>query len=53
MSDSAEREWRFYVDDLLAAAEKVLRYSAKLWSIVSTDVPSLVSHLRTLRAAGG
>ena len=117
MSDTAEREWRVYVDDMLAAAEKVLRYCDEmdqkgfladelvydatvrnlelvgeaathvpdhvrtahaeipwrmvvalrnrlihgylgidndtLWSIISTDVPSLVSHLRTLQGHRG
>ncbi|TRZ55977.1 MAG: DUF86 domain-containing protein [Rhodocyclaceae bacterium] len=27
MSDEAQREWRFYVDDMIAFAEKVLAYA--------------------------
>ena len=27
MSDSAQREWRFYLDDIIAIAEKVVVYS--------------------------
>lgn len=30
MSDGATREWRFYVDDMIAFAEKVLAYTAGL-----------------------
>jgi uncharacterized protein with HEPN domain len=28
MSEAGERAWRFYVDDMIAAAEKVVAYSA-------------------------
>lgn len=28
MSDAAAREWRFYVDDMIASGEKVLVYTA-------------------------
>jgi uncharacterized protein with HEPN domain len=88
MSDGV-REWRFYVDDMIAFAEKVLAYTAgldqpafvantlvydatlrphmivatrnrlihaylgidndTLWSIVVTDVPALLTTLRTVR----
>ena len=27
MSDSAQREWRFYLDDMIGFAEKVIVYS--------------------------
>lgn len=27
MSDDAAREWRFYIDDMIAFAEKVITYS--------------------------
>ncbi|MBK9624887.1 MAG: DUF86 domain-containing protein [Rhodocyclaceae bacterium] len=27
MSDNAEREWRFYLDDMIAFAEKVIAYT--------------------------
>jgi uncharacterized protein with HEPN domain len=30
MSDSATREWRFYIDDMIAFAEKVVVYTAGL-----------------------
>jgi len=30
MSDAGEREWRFYIDDMIAFAEKVIRYTADL-----------------------
>ena len=28
MSDPIEREWRFYIDDMIGFAEKVIAYSA-------------------------
>lgn len=30
MSDTGWREWRFYLDDMIGFAEKVLRYTEKL-----------------------
>ena len=30
MSDSAKREWRFYLDDMIAFAEKVIEYTEGL-----------------------
>jgi uncharacterized protein with HEPN domain len=30
MSDSAQREWRFYVDDMIGFAEKVIAYTQGL-----------------------
>ena len=30
MSDSAQREWRFYIDDMIGFAEKVIAYSQGL-----------------------
>lgn len=27
MSDAAAREWRFYIDDMIAFAEKVIAYT--------------------------
>ena len=27
MSDSAQREWRFYLDDMIGFAEKVIAYA--------------------------
>jgi uncharacterized protein with HEPN domain len=30
MSDSTQREWRFYIDDMMSFAEKVAIYSDKL-----------------------
>ncbi len=27
MSDAAEREWRFYIDDMITFAQKVLSYT--------------------------
>ncbi len=30
MSETTRREWRFYVDDMIAFAEKALAYSAGL-----------------------
>ena len=38
MSDPGKREWRFYVDDMVAFAEKVLAYTAGL------DQESFVAH---------
>ncbi len=29
MSDPAAREWRFYIDDMIAFAEKVLAYTRR------------------------
>jgi uncharacterized protein with HEPN domain len=37
MSESPEREWRFYLDDMIAFAEKVLAYTGGL------DQPSFVA----------
>ena len=30
MSDPAQREWRFYLDDMIGFAEKVIIYTAEL-----------------------
>lgn len=30
MSEAAGREWRFYIDDMIAFAEKVVAYTAGL-----------------------
>jgi uncharacterized protein with HEPN domain len=30
MSDTAEREWRFYVDDMITFAQKVMTYTGGL-----------------------
>lgn len=30
MSDSAQREWRFYLDDMISFAEKVVAYTNRL-----------------------
>ena len=30
MSETAKREWRFYLDDMIAFAEKVISYSGGL-----------------------
>lgn len=30
MSDSAQREWRFYIDDMIGSAEKVMAYTQGL-----------------------
>jgi len=30
MSDNAGREWRFYIEDMIAFAERVISYTAKL-----------------------
>ena len=30
MSDSAQREWRFYLDDMIGFAEKVIAYTSGL-----------------------
>jgi len=30
MSDTEGREWRFYIDDMIAFAERVIRYTADL-----------------------
>ena len=27
MSDTASREWRFYIDDMIGCAEKVIAYT--------------------------
>jgi uncharacterized protein with HEPN domain len=45
MSDSVQREWHFYLDDMIGFAEKVIAY----WSIIQTDIPSLLPQLRQLR----
>ena len=30
MSNTSQREWRFYIDDMICFSEKVLRYTKKL-----------------------
>ena len=30
MSDSAQREWRFYIDDMIGFADKVIAYTQGL-----------------------
>jgi uncharacterized protein with HEPN domain len=53
VSDSPQREWRFYVDDMIGFAEKVLAYlgidNDTLWSIVRGDIPALLPALRALK----
>lgn len=39
MSEGASREWRFYVDDMIAFAEKVLGYTAGLDQTAFVDDP--------------
>jgi uncharacterized protein with HEPN domain len=68
MSKSPAREWRFYVDDMIGCAERVMRYTADrnrlihgylgidndtVWSIVSTDVPRLLMQFQHVRQSGG
>ncbi len=42
MSDPAQREWRFYLDDMVSFAEKVIAYTQTLDqdSFVSSDLKS-------------
>ncbi len=36
MSEPADREWRFDIDDMIAFAEKVLGYAAQLFAARGT-----------------
>jgi len=47
VSDSTQREWRFYLDDMIGFAEKVIAYT--LWSIIRSDVPALLPNIRALK----
>jgi uncharacterized protein with HEPN domain len=65
MSDASQREWRFYLDDMIDFAGKVLAYTDgldqagfvasgltyddTLWSIIQDDVPELLPFLQTLK----
>ena len=40
MSDNAEREWRFYLDDMIVFAEKVIAYTDGLDQTASRRKPS-------------
>ena len=46
MSDPADREWRFYVDDMIECAEK----NDTLWSIITSDVPALLPQLSAVNS---
>jgi uncharacterized protein YutE (UPF0331/DUF86 family) len=64
MSESAQREWRLCIDDMIGFAGKVIATRNRLihgylgidndtlWSIIRGDVPALLERLRALRAAG-
>ncbi len=43
MSDSTQREWRFYLDDFLGIDNDTL------WSIIHSDVPALLPAMRALK----
>lgn len=47
MSDSAQREWRFYLDDMISFAEKVVAYTNGLDQ--ATFVASSLNYDATLR----
>lgn len=47
MSDSAQREWRFYLDDMISFAEKVVAYTNDLDQ--ATFVASGLNYDATLR----
>ncbi len=42
MSDGPAREWRFYLDDMIGFAEKVVT--------ITDDIPELLSQLYALKA---
>ncbi len=55
MSDVASREWRFYLDDMIQFAEKVIAYTDgidndTLWSIIRDDIRPLLDKLVVLKA---
>ncbi|AUL99938.1 hypothetical protein B4966_07045 [Rhodocyclaceae bacterium] len=65
MSDASQREWRFYIDDMIDFVGKVLAYTkgqdqtgflassltydATLWGIIQDDVPELPPLLQALK----
>ena len=61
MSDPDQREWRFYIDDMIVFAEKVIATRNRLihgylgidndtlWSIIRSDVPALLPRLLALK----
>lgn len=69
MSDDFQREWHFYLNDMIEFAEKVLTYTKgldqagfleneltyddTLWSIIQDDVPELLPVLEALRTEAG
>ena len=56
MSDTPQREWRFYLNDMIGFAEKVIAYADDLdidndtlWSIVRSNIPVMPPRLIALR----
>ena len=56
MSDTPQREWRFYLNDMIGFAEKVIAYADGLvidndtpWSIVRSDISVVPPRLIALR----
>jgi uncharacterized protein with HEPN domain len=47
MSDHAEREWRFYIDDMIGFAEKVIAYTEGL--DLAEFIDSAINYDATLR----
>jgi len=54
MSRPPEREWRFYLNDMMDCAEKVLAYTEGLdqvdiiWDIIQNSIPELLTSLKQL-----
>ena len=62
MSDSPDRAWNFYIDDMIRFSEKVIRYTRNriihgylgidddiVWSIITKDIPDLLNLLQNLK----
>jgi uncharacterized protein with HEPN domain len=53
MSDTAQREWRFHLDDMIGFAEKVIAYTKGMdqdgFVTIRGDVPVLLPRLIALR----
>jgi uncharacterized protein with HEPN domain len=44
MSDTPSHSWLFYIDDMIQFANKVIT-----WSIVTSDIPALLTQLHAIR----
>jgi uncharacterized protein with HEPN domain len=55
MSDGSQREWRFYLDDMIEAARNRLIHGYLgidqdiIWSMVQDDIPELLKLLQAMK----